>query len=136
MLIDATLVKNAIDAMGATLTLAQGMTQSFTWADLFLVVALVFLEAALSADNAVALAALVKHLPTPQQQNRALRWGIIGATAFASPLSFQRFGWWSIRPPNSWGPVICSGWPGSTFGARKKAQNRTSPATPIFRRPW
>jgi hypothetical protein len=36
MLIDATLVKNATDAMGATLILAQGMTQSFTWTDLFL----------------------------------------------------------------------------------------------------
>ncbi len=68
--------------MDAVLAWIQGVIHSFTWVDLFLVVALVFLEAALSADNAVALAALVKHLPTPEQQNRALRWGIVGAYAF------------------------------------------------------
>ncbi len=62
--------------------LVQGIVESLTWTDLLLVVALVFLEAALSADNAVALAALVKHLPTPEEQNRALRWGIIGAYGF------------------------------------------------------
>jgi YkoY family integral membrane protein len=97
MLIDATLVKNATDAMGATLILAQGMTQSFTWTDIFLVVALVFLEAALSADNAVALAALVKHLPTPQQQNRALRWGIIGAYSFRIAIVFAAV--WLVEYP-------------------------------------
>jgi YkoY family integral membrane protein len=53
-----------------------------SWSDVVLVVALIFLEAALSADNAVALAAMVKHLPTPQEQNRALRWGIVGAYSF------------------------------------------------------
>lgn len=83
--------------MGATLILAQGMTQSFTWTDIFLVVALVFLEAALSADNAVALAALVKHLPTPQQQNRALRWGIIGAYSFRIAIVFAAV--WLVEYP-------------------------------------
>jgi YkoY family integral membrane protein len=68
-----------IDILQAT---TQNLIQTFAWTDLFVVGALVFLEAALSADNAVALAALVKHLPTPEQQNRALRWGMIGAYGF------------------------------------------------------
>lgn len=55
---------------------------TLSWSDVVLVVALIFLEAALSADNAVALAAMVKHLPTPEEQNRALRWGIAGAYGF------------------------------------------------------
>lgn len=63
-------------------TTLNGVLENLTWTDGFLVLALVFLEAALSADNAVALAALVKHLPTPQQQSRALRWGMVGAYGF------------------------------------------------------
>lgn len=63
-------------------TLVNDVIANLTWTDGFLVLALVFLEAALSADNAVALAALVKHLPSPQQQNRALRWGMVGAYGF------------------------------------------------------
>lgn len=39
-------------------------------------VALVALETVLSADNAVALAALVQPLPTAQQQQKALNWGL------------------------------------------------------------
>jgi len=42
---------------------------------------LVLLEAALSADNALVLAVLVLPLP-PEQQKRALRYGILGALAF------------------------------------------------------
>ncbi len=63
-------------------TIVEGVIENLTWTDAFLVLALVFLEAALSADNAVALAALVKHLPTTTQQNRALRWGMVGAYGF------------------------------------------------------
>ncbi|MEN9265866.1 MAG: hypothetical protein Q6K99_06480, partial [Thermostichales cyanobacterium BF4_bins_65] len=59
-----------------------GILAGLHWGDLVTVVVLVVLEAALSADNAVALAALVKHLPTEQQQQRALRWGMIGAYGF------------------------------------------------------
>ncbi len=47
-----------------------------------MIAALVVLEAALSADNAVALAALVRHLPSEDQRQKALRWGIIGAYGF------------------------------------------------------
>ncbi|GAB4212946.1 MAG: TerC family protein [Synechococcales cyanobacterium] len=54
----------------------------FTWTDVLVAGVLVVLEAALSADNAVALAALVRHLPTDQQRNRALRWGMISAYGF------------------------------------------------------
>lgn len=63
-------------------TIAQGVIASLTWTDLVVIAALVLLEAALSADNAVALAALVKHLPNQQEQNRALRWGMVGAFGF------------------------------------------------------
>ncbi|WP_013321670.1 TerC family protein [Gloeothece verrucosa] len=40
---------------------------------------LVAMETVLSADNAVALAALVQHLPEPEHQRRALNWGLVGA---------------------------------------------------------
>lgn len=68
--------------MGTLQTVAEAIVTSLTWTDLLVIAALVLLEAALSADNAVALAALVKHLPNQQQQNRALRWGMIGAFGF------------------------------------------------------
>lgn len=42
---------------------------------------LVFLEGLLSADNALVLALMVRHLPK-QDQRRVLRWGIWGAVAF------------------------------------------------------
>ncbi len=56
--------------------------RSLEWSDLLIIAALVVLEAALSADNAVALAALVRHLPTEDERQRALRWGIVGAYGF------------------------------------------------------
>jgi YkoY family integral membrane protein len=56
----------------------ENILQNLSWSDLGLLVALVFLEAILSADNAIALAALVKHLP-PTEQKQALRWGMWGA---------------------------------------------------------
>lgn len=43
---------------------------------------LVVLEGLLSADNALVLAVMVRHLPTKQQQKRALRYGIWGAFVF------------------------------------------------------
>ena len=45
------------------------------------VLSLVFLEGLLSADNALVLAVMVRHLPKPQQK-RALRYGIWGAFVF------------------------------------------------------
>ena len=42
---------------------------------------LVFLEGLLSADNALVLAVMVRHLPKPQQK-RALRYGMAGAFGF------------------------------------------------------
>src|SRR4051812_2178076 len=45
------------------------------------VVSLVFLEGLLSADNALVLAVMVRHLPKTQQK-RALRYGIWGAFLF------------------------------------------------------
>jgi len=44
-----------------------------------IVVILVMLEAILSADNAVALASIVRSLPDPEQEKWALRYGLIGA---------------------------------------------------------
>src|SRR3954454_15726647 len=45
------------------------------------VVTLVFLEGLLSADNALVLAVMVRHLPR-EEQRRALRYGIWGAFGF------------------------------------------------------
>jgi len=44
-----------------------------------IILVLVLLEAILSADNAVALASIVRSLPDPEQERWALRYGIIGA---------------------------------------------------------
>lgn len=49
--------------------------------DILLILFLVFLEGILSFDNALALAAMVRHLP-PTQQRKALTYGIFGAYAF------------------------------------------------------
>lgn len=57
------------------------MPFSVEWADLLTIGLLVLLEAALSADNALVLAVLVLPLP-PEQQKRALRYGIAGALGF------------------------------------------------------
>ncbi|AGY59635.1 TerC family protein [Gloeobacter kilaueensis] len=47
--------------------------------DFAIILALVFVEGALSADNAAVLAALTRSLPTKEQRRRSLRYGIIGA---------------------------------------------------------
>lgn len=54
---------------------------SFTPADLITIALLVLLEGLLSADNAMVLAVLVLGLPRHQQQ-KALRYGILGAFVF------------------------------------------------------
>jgi tellurite resistance protein TerC len=43
------------------------------------IVSLVIMEGLLSVDNALALAAMVRHLKDEEQQKKALRWGIWGA---------------------------------------------------------
>ena len=65
-----------------SLDLLNDILRSLEWSDLLAIAALVLLEAALSADNAVALAAMVRHLPSEQERDRALRWGIVGAYSF------------------------------------------------------
>jgi YkoY family integral membrane protein len=62
-------------------TFLNDILRSLEWSDLVVVAALVVLEAALSADNAVALAAMVRHL-RGEERDRALRWGIVGAYSF------------------------------------------------------
>jgi YkoY family integral membrane protein len=51
---------------------------SFDWSDLLTILILVGLEGILSADNALVLAVMVLPLP-PDQQRKALRYGLIGA---------------------------------------------------------
>src|SRR5689334_10947075 len=51
------------------------------FSDFVTIAALVLLEAALSADNALVLAVMVLPLPAAQHKN-ALRYGIVGAFAF------------------------------------------------------
>jgi YkoY family integral membrane protein len=53
----------------------------FEWSDVLTIVLLVVLEGLLSADNAMVLAVLVLGLP-PSQQQKALRYGIVGAFFF------------------------------------------------------
>jgi YkoY family integral membrane protein len=54
----------------------------------FIVLILIALEAVLSADNAIALAALVKGLDDPQQQQRALNLGLVAAFGMRMALIF------------------------------------------------
>lgn len=49
---------------------------------------LIMLETVLSADNAVALAALVQPLADPSQQRQALNWGLVGAFVLRISLLF------------------------------------------------
>jgi YkoY family integral membrane protein len=58
-----------------------GIELGTVWLILMAVLWLVFLEGLLSADNALVLAMMVRHLPRPQQK-RALRYGIWGAFLF------------------------------------------------------
>jgi YkoY family integral membrane protein len=63
------------------------------------VVSLVFLEGLLSADNALVLAVMVRHLPR-QEQRRALRYGIWGAFVFrliAILLSTKLLQFWQFQ---------------------------------------
>jgi|UPI00036EB3FF YkoY family integral membrane protein len=50
---------------------------NFSWNTLGILLVLVALETVLSADNAVALAAIVQDVEEPQQQRQALNWGLI-----------------------------------------------------------
>jgi YkoY family integral membrane protein len=54
---------------------------SFEYSDLITIALLVLLEGLLSADNAIVLAVLVMPLP-PEEQKRALKYGIVGAFVF------------------------------------------------------
>lgn len=63
------------------------------------VVSLVVLEGLLSADNALVLAVMVRHLPK-HQQKRALRYGIWGAFIFraiAVVFAYQLIQYWQIK---------------------------------------
>lgn len=77
------------------------MAVDFTLVSLILwyVLVLVFLEGLLSADNALVLAMMVRHLPKPEQK-RALRYGIWGAIGFrliAVILSAQLMNLWGFK---------------------------------------
>ncbi|MBC7880263.1 MAG: TerC family protein [Anaerolineae bacterium] len=50
--------------------------------DIGIIFVLVFIEGALSADNAAVLAVLTRTLPTPAERKKALRYGIVGAFVF------------------------------------------------------
>jgi tellurite resistance protein TerC len=60
------------------------------------VVSLIIIEGLLSVDNALAIAAMARHLPEPQQK-LALRWGIIGAYVFRGLC--MAFAAWIIENP-------------------------------------
>ena len=57
--------------------------------DILLILELIILEGVLSIDNALALAAIVKkRLSNPQEQKRALLWGIVGSYVFRTIIIF------------------------------------------------
>jgi YkoY family integral membrane protein len=60
-----------------------------------ILVVLILLEAILSADNAIALAAIVRSLPDPKQEEWALRYGLVGAFVLRMVLIFTAT--WVIR---------------------------------------
>lgn len=62
--------------------------ESFSPNTLGILIALVAMETSLSADNAVALAALVQHIEDPEHQCRALNWGLVGAFILRITLLF------------------------------------------------
>ncbi len=58
------------------------LAQTFQYPDLITIVALVVLEGLLSADNALVLAIMVRHLPDQRQQRRALTIGLAMSFVF------------------------------------------------------
>jgi YkoY family integral membrane protein len=74
-----------VEFSGITLSLNTGL----------ILLALVALETVLSADNAVALAALVQPLQDPKQQQKALNWGL--AAAFILRIALLFMATWVIR---------------------------------------
>jgi YkoY family integral membrane protein len=60
------------------------------------IVSLIIIEGLLSVDNALAIAAMARHLPE-HQQKQALRWGIIGAYGFRGLC--MAFAAWIIENP-------------------------------------
>lgn len=60
------------------------------------IISLIIIEGLLSVDNALAIAAMARHLPE-QQQKLALRWGIIGAYGFRGLC--MAFAAWIIENP-------------------------------------
>jgi YkoY family integral membrane protein len=71
----------SIDADGSSLHILDGTVFDVQASDFVTIALLVALEGLLSADNAMVLAVLVLGLPRHQQQ-KALRYGILGAFAF------------------------------------------------------
>lgn len=67
--------------MDSVFLLANTLTLSDYGTIFFTIILLIILEGLLSADNALVLAVLVRHLPKDQQK-RALRYGIVGAFVF------------------------------------------------------
>jgi YkoY family integral membrane protein len=60
-----------------------------------ILLSLVALETVLSADNAIALAALVQHLPEEKHQKQALNWGLGGA--FILRITLIILGTWIVQ---------------------------------------
>jgi YkoY family integral membrane protein len=68
-----------LDRFHQLLQFSQSYIGDISLETLAIIVVLVLLEAILSADNAIALASLVRNLGNPDQEKLALRFGLIGA---------------------------------------------------------
>lgn len=76
-------------------SLSTNLDTVFTFKTFGLLIVLVALETVLSADNAVALAALVQDIKDPKLQQRALNWGLI--IAFLLRISLLFTATWVIQ---------------------------------------
>ena len=90
--------------MFACLYAASYFGQTFDPHDLVVIGLLILLEGVLSIDNALVLGLLAKRLP-PEQQGRALTYGLVGAFAFrliAIATASLLLKWRSIRNRQRW----------------------------------
>jgi YkoY family integral membrane protein len=101
-----------------------------------IILVLILLEAILSADNAIALASLVRNLNNPEQEKLALRFGLIGA--FVLRIALILVATWVIR---YWqfqlaGAVYLLWLGGKFFWEKSQKEEGDESLTPIAQKLW
>lgn len=75
------MINSIIESYSAFFSMAEFREAFFHSSSLGIIATLIILEGLLSADNAIVLAIMVKHLP-PEQRKKALMYGLVGAYVF------------------------------------------------------